>query len=135
LCAIDDDVFAFDGSFVQPADNESPYYVHIGAPGNIEYNAGARIENHVSTLDLRIDDFAQRMQIPYGRMRFHPGFEMHAMLVYDRALSAHELEHNRRYLAARFSPGGLCKEVLPRLERDCYGNLVRALRPAEPAAL
>ncbi|MBL8752473.1 MAG: hypothetical protein JNK15_04150, partial [Planctomycetes bacterium] len=123
-CVLDDDVHEFDGRYVQPADSDSPYYVNIGAPGNIEYNAGARIEHHVSTLDLRIDDFAQRMQIPYGRMRFHPGFEMHAMLVYDRALSLEELDHNRRYLAARFFPGGLRTKVLPRPERDPYGNLV-----------
>ncbi len=132
LCALDDEVFAFDGHYVQPADSDSPYYVHIGAPGNIEYNAGARIEQHVSTLDLRIDDFEQRMQIPYGRMRFHPGFEMHAMLVYDRALAPDELEHNRRYLAARFFPGGLRDKVLPRPERDSYGNLVRRPDVAEP---
>ena len=123
MCALDDDVFEFEGCYVQPAETESPYYVHIGAPGNIEYNAGARIERHVSTLDLRIDDFTQRMQIPYGRMRFHPGFEMHALLVYDRALSREELEHNRRYLAARFFPGGLRHAEIPRPARDPYGNL------------
>lgn len=121
---LDDDVLAFDGRYVEPAATDSPYYVHIGAPGNIEYNAGARIEQHVSELDLRIDDFGHRMQIPYGRMRFHPGFEMHAMLVYDRALAVDELEHNRRYLAARFFPGGLRDRLLPRPERDSYGNLV-----------
>jgi hypothetical protein len=123
-CVLDDAVHEFDGRYVQPADSDSPYYVNIGAPGNIEYNAGARIENHVSTLDLRIDDFAQRMLIPYGRMRLHPGFEMHALLVYDRALALEELDHNRRYLAARFFPGGLRDKVLPRLDRDPYGNLV-----------
>ena len=125
LVALDDEVLPFAGRYVEPADVDSPYYVHIGAPGNIEYNAGARLENHVSTLDLRIDDFAQRMQIPYGRMRFHPGFEMHAMLVYDRALDVGELEHNRRYLAARYFPGGLRDQVIPRPDRDVYGNLRR----------
>lgn len=121
--ALDGDVFAFDARYVSPAVADSPYYVHIGAPGNIEYNAGERIERHVSTLDLRIADHEARMQIPYGRMRFHPGFEMHAMLVYDRALDAGELEHNRRYLAARFFPGGLRDAVIPRPDRDPYGNL------------
>ena len=125
LVALDDEVLPFAGRYVEPADVDSPYYVHIGAPGNIEYNAGARLENHVSTLYLRIDDFAQRMQIPYGRMRFHPGFEMHAMLVYDRALDVGELEHNRRYLAARYFPGGLRDQVIPRPDRDVYGNLRR----------
>jgi hypothetical protein len=130
--ALDDDMLAFDARYVEPATVDSPYYVHIGAPGNIEYNAGARIEHHVSTLDHRIGDFAQRMEIPYGRMRFHPGFEMHALLVYDRALDDGELEHNRRYLAARFFPGGVRDVLLPRplLARDAYGN---ALAPAAGA--
>lgn len=129
LVALDGELFAFDGRYVDPAATDSPYYVHIGAPGNIEYNAGVRIEHHVSTLDLRIDDFAHRMQIPYGRMRFHPGFEMHAMLVYDRALSGDELGHNRRYLAARYFPGGSRDVVMPRRERDAYGNLKAPLVP------
>jgi hypothetical protein len=133
--ALDGELLAFDARYVEPAAADSPYYVHIGAPGNIEYNAGERIEQHVSTLDLRIDDFAQRMRIPYGRMRFQPGFEMHALLVYDRALDAGELEHNRRYLAARFFPGGLRDHVLARAEpaRDPYGNLLMHSTP-EPAA-
>ncbi|MCA8977201.1 MAG: hypothetical protein KDC98_20940 [Planctomycetes bacterium] len=128
---LDDDLFEFDGTFVTPTDQDSPYHVHIGAPGNIEYNVGARIEHHPSELDLRIDTFEHRMQIPYGRMRFHPGFEMHAMLVYDRALTIDELEHNRRYLQARFFPGGSRSYVLPAPERDVYGNV----RPdaAEPS--
>jgi hypothetical protein len=132
LVSLDDEVFPFDGRYVEPAAVDSPYYVHIGAPGNIEYNAGARIEQHVSTLEHRIENFEQRMQIPYGRMRFHPGFELHAMLVYDRALDRGELEHNRRYLAARFFPGGLRDMEIPRPERDCYGNL-RSLPAASPA--
>lgn len=120
--ALDDDVFDFDGTYVDPSDVDCPYYVHIGAPGNIEYNAGARVHSHPSELDLSIASFADRMQIPYGRMRFHPGFEMHAMLVYDRALTKDELEHNRRYLAARFFPGGSRSRVLPAPARDAYGN-------------
>ncbi|MCR9245684.1 MAG: hypothetical protein NXI31_11685 [bacterium] len=126
---LDDEVCEFDGRYVQPATEQSPYYVHIGAPGNIEYNAGACIDTHVSRLDLAIDDFGKRMQIPYGRMRFHPGFEMHAMLVYDRALDREELEHNREYLAARFFPGGTRSYELPAepQQRDIYGN--RSTRP------
>ena len=54
-----------------------------------------RIERHPSELDLGIEDFEQRMQIPYGRMRFNPGFELHSMLVYDRALSGAEVAQNR----------------------------------------
>jgi hypothetical protein len=129
--ALDDDALAFDARYVEPAAEDSPYYVHIGAPGNIEYNAGERIEHHVSTLDLRIDDFARSMQIPFGRMRFHPGFEMHAMLVYDRALDLGELEHNRRYLAARFFPGGVRDRAIPRpdVPRDPYGNLLSRSTP------
>lgn len=122
VATLDDAQFAFDGTFVQPSERESPYYVHIGAPGNIEYNAGARIGRHVSELDLAIDDFDRRMQIPYGRMRFHPGFELHAMLVYDRALSPEELAHNQRYLQARFFAGGLRSYELPQPARDPYGN-------------
>jgi hypothetical protein len=121
--ALDDEVFAFDGRYVEPSEVDSPYYVHIGAPGNIEYNATARIARHPSELELRIDDFGQRMAIPYGRMRFHPGFEMHAMLVYDRALDPGELAHNRAYLAARFFPGGLRTATVAR-SYDSYGNLL-----------
>lgn len=124
--ALDDEVHDFDGRYVQPSDVDSPYYVNIGAPGNIEYNAGARIERHPSELDLRIDDFDHRMQIPYGRMRLHPGFELHSMLVYDRALGVEELGHNQAYFAARFFPGGSRDYVLPRREHDPYGNLKAA---------
>lgn len=128
--ALDDALFEFDGTYVKPSPQDSPYYVNIGAPGNIEYNAGARIERHVSTLDLDISDFGHRMEIPYGRMRFHPGFEMHAMLVYDRALSPEELEHNRRHLQARFFPGGTRSYVLPAPPRDVYGNVRKDPSPA-----
>ncbi|MBL9078701.1 MAG: hypothetical protein JNL08_14420 [Planctomycetes bacterium] len=124
VVCLDDDQFAFDGRYVEPATQDSPYYVHIGAPGNIEYNAGARIERHVSELEHRIDAFEQRMLIPYGRMRLHPGFELHAMLVYDRALTPDELRHNQRYFAARYFPGGARSVVVPAAPRDCYGNLV-----------
>jgi hypothetical protein len=120
--ALDEEMEEFDGRYVDPSDAPSPYHVHIGAPGNIEYNAGARIGTHVSELDLSIASWDDRMEIPYGRMRFHPGFEMHAMLVYDRALSREELLHNQRYLAARFFPGGLRSTSLQR-QYDVYGNL------------
>lgn len=127
--SLDDDAFDFDGRFVEPAESDSPYYVNIGAPGNIEYNAGARIERHVSELEHRIDAFENRMLIPYGRMRPHPGFELHAMLVYDRALSPEELQHNQRYLAARWFPGGLrSAAAAPPPPRDVYGNLVPQAR-------
>jgi hypothetical protein len=133
--ALDDEVLEFDGRYVEPSDVDSPYYVNIGAPGNIEYNAGARIEHHPSELDLRIDDFDHRMAIPYGRMRLHPGFELHSMLVYDRALSIEELAHNQQYLAARFFPGGARNYVLPRREHDHYGNLKAKLaRVPHPTA-
>ncbi|MBL8727502.1 MAG: hypothetical protein JNM25_03655 [Planctomycetes bacterium] len=122
--ALDDDLFGFDGRYVEPSTADSPYYVNIGAPGNIEYNAGARIEHHVSELEHRIDAFGNRMLIPYGRMRLHPGFELHAMLVYDRALSPEELQHNQRYLAARFFPGGVRSAVPPARPHDAYGNLL-----------
>ena len=119
---LDGSVQPFDGRYVDPSDRDSPYYVHIGAPGNIEYNAGARIGRHPSELDLRIDDFERRMEIPYGRMRFHPGFELHAMLVYDRALCPEELLHDGNYLQARFC-GAARDVVLPQPPRDVYGNV------------
>lgn len=125
---LDDHLFDFDGRYVQPSESDSPYYVHIGAPGNIEYNAGARIERHVSELEHRIDAFERRMEIPYGRMRLHPGFELHAMLVYDRALPPDELRHNQRYFAARFFPGGVRSAVAAPAPRDPYGNLVPGCR-------
>jgi hypothetical protein len=129
---LDDEGHAFDGTYVQPSDVDSPYPVHIGAPGNLEYNAGARIEQHVSRLDHRIGDHDQRLAIPYGRMRFHPGFELHAMLVYDRALADDELAHNQRHFAARFFPGGIRSQPLTGLQYDCYGNRKTVLVPAVP---
>ena len=127
LLVLDDEVTTFDGTFVAPSEVDSPYYVHIGAPGNIEYNAGTRIEGHVSQLEHRIDGFENILAIPYGRMRPNPGFEMHAMLVYDRALDEDELAHNRLYLAARFFPGGTRCQERPRDQYDCYGNALPPL--------
>ncbi len=126
--ALDDELFAFDGRYVAPSGNDSPYYVNIGAPGNIEYNAGARIGRHVSELEHRIDAFPNRMLIPYGRMRLHPGFELHAMLVYDRALTPDELRHNQQYFAARYFPGGLRSAVSATRLRDVYGNVLPVAR-------
>jgi hypothetical protein len=50
-------------------------------------------------------------------------------------MSWRDLEHNRRYLAARFFPGGLRDRVIPRpaADRDPYGNLLTHSTPS-PAA-
>lgn len=102
MCALDDYYDGFDANYVEPTDRDSPYYVNIGAPGNIEYNVEAHWQTHVSQLEFSKATWDDMQQIPYGRMRFHPGFELHAMLIYDRALSQNELQHNYHYLTKRF---------------------------------
>lgn len=94
---LDETVEYFDATYIEPAHKPSDYPVHIGAPGNIEYNVGAQINKHVSEIDYVIDNYDELMQIPYGRMRFNPGFELYGLNVYDRCLTDEELSNNRLY--------------------------------------
>lgn len=106
---LNEHVERFDGTLVEPTERKSPYYVNIGAPGNIEFNAAEQWERHVSSLDFSTESHEARMRTPYGRMRFHPGFEMFAMLIYDRALTDEELVQNGEHLRYRFD--GISGEI------------------------
>ncbi len=113
LLLLNDQVHEFDATYVKPTTRDSPYYVNIGAPGNIEYNAGAQIGHHVSQLSYPINDHEQRMQIPYGRMRFNPGFQLYRLLVYQRPLRLEELAHNGRHHWTCFNHSGTTPTDLP----------------------
>ncbi len=102
VAVLNDVVHEFDGAYIEATDDQSPYYVNIGAPGNIEYNVEQQLEQHVSQIDFSTADYDARMQTPYGRMRFNPGFELYSMMVYNRALEQEELDHNGAYQHFKF---------------------------------
>jgi hypothetical protein len=100
--ALDDHVMDFDATYVGATTKDSPYYVNIGAPGNIEFNVEAQWDRHVSQLQFVVENLKTRFETtPYGRMRFNPKFELFNMLVYDRALELDELDHNFAFFKHR----------------------------------
>ena len=122
---LDEVVERFDATYIEPSDKPSDYPVHIGAPGNVEYNVGVQINKHVSEIDYKIDSYDELMQIPYGRMRFNPDFELYGLNVYDRCLTEDELSNNRLYYRQQYihSFGAVSDKVLS-IKNKVGGNSV-----------